>query len=65
MSVPHAGSDRTTRRCSAELDRLRGGHERVVLYDCHSIRSIIPRLFEGLLPHFNLGTYNGASCALD
>ena len=63
MSVPHAGSDRTTRQLSAELDRLRGGHERVVLYDCHSIRSIIPRLFDGLLPHFNLGTNNGTSCA--
>ena len=41
---------------SAELERLRGMHEQVVLYDCHSIRSSIPRLFEGLLPHFNIGT---------
>ena len=37
-------------------------HPRVVLYDCHSIRSVIPRLFEGELPHFNLGTNDGASC---
>jgi len=34
-----------------------------VLYDCHSIRSQVPRLFEGTLPHFNLGTFAGASCA--
>jgi N-formylglutamate deformylase len=48
---------------SAELERLRGVHENVVLYDCHSIRSSIPRLFEGILPHFNIGTNDGASCA--
>jgi N-formylglutamate deformylase len=46
-----------------ELTRLRTRHPRVVLYDCHSIRSRIPRLFEGELPIFNLGTFNGASCA--
>jgi N-formylglutamate deformylase len=48
---------------SAELERLRRVHENVVLYDCHSIRSAIPRLFEGILPHFNIGTNDGASCA--
>src|SRR6188474_150681 len=31
----------------AEICRLRGLHERIVLYDCHSIRSVLPRLFEG------------------
>ena len=48
---------------SAELKRLRGMHAQVVLYDCHSIRSSIPRLFDGVLPHFNIGTNGGASCA--
>jgi formiminoglutamase len=48
---------------AAELERLRRLHPRVVLYDCHSIRSRIPRLFEGELPHLNLGTNAGASCA--
>ncbi len=48
---------------SAELERLRGVHDQVVLYDGHSIRSSIPRLFEGVLPHFNIGTNGGASCA--
>lgn len=47
----------------AELDRLRALHPRVVLYDAHSIRSRIPRLFEGELPQFNLGTNSGATCA--
>ena len=44
-----------------EIARLRASHERVVLYDCHSIRSVIPRLFEGTLPVFNLGTNDGKS----
>jgi len=46
----------------AELARLREHHPRVVLYEAHSIRSVIPRLFEGDLPNFNLGTNSGASC---
>lgn len=45
-----------------EIKRLRTLHPRIVLYDCHSIRSNIPRLFEGMLPHFNIGTNSGASC---
>jgi formiminoglutamase len=45
-----------------ELERLRAMHPRVVLYDCHSIRSAIPRLFSGELPVFNIGTYSGRSC---
>jgi N-formylglutamate deformylase len=47
----------------AEIARLKQTHARVVLYDCHSIRSVIPRLFEGELPNFNIGTNSGASCA--
>ena len=47
----------------AEIARLRQRHRRVVLYDCHSIRSQIPRLFAGVLPNLNLGTHSGASCA--
>ena len=52
-----------TRAVEAELARLRARHPVVVLYDCHSIRSQVPRLFAGTLPNFNLGTYSGASCA--
>ena len=45
-----------------ELARLRRLHPRVVIYDCHSIRSRIPRLFEDELPQFNLGSNSGQSC---
>ena len=46
----------------AELARLGQRHGTLVVYDCHSIRSIIPRLFEGTLPVFNIGTNSGRSC---
>lgn len=46
----------------SEIERLRARHPVVVVYDCHSIRSVIPRLFEGTLPHFNIGTNDGTSC---
>lgn len=48
---------------AAEIEHARGTHGTIVLYDCHSIRSIIPRLFEGTLPHFNIGSNSGTSCA--
>lgn len=44
---------------AAEIARLRAVHPAVVLYDCHSIRSVIPRLFPGELPVFNIGTNDG------
>ena len=47
----------------AELQRVRDIHGVAILYDCHSIRSHIPFLFEGTLPDFNIGTNNGATCA--
>ena len=48
---------------AGEIARLRQKHKRVALFDAHSIRSVIPRLFEGELPLFNLGTNSGASCS--
>jgi formiminoglutamase len=45
------------------ITRLRARHTNIVLYDCHSIRSSIPRLFAGVLPNLNIGTNNGATCA--
>jgi formiminoglutamase len=45
-----------------ELTRLRAIHPRVALYDAHSIRSHIPRLFDGELPQFNIGTNSGNTC---
>jgi N-formylglutamate deformylase len=44
------------------LAKTQARHGVAVLYDCHSIRSYIPYLFEGELPVFSIGTNNGASC---
>lgn len=46
-----------------ELSRLKAQHGHAVLFDAHSIRSELPWLFEGTLPHLNLGTVDGQSCA--
>lgn len=45
-----------------ELERLRDAFGYAMLFDAHSIRGHIPHLFDGRLPDFNLGTFNGASC---
>ncbi len=47
----------------SELQRIREKHGYAILYDAHSIRSEVPRLFEGRLPDLNLGTAKGLSCA--
>jgi N-formylglutamate deformylase len=48
---------------SAEIARIKSAHGYCLLYDCHSIKSVIPRLFPGTLPLMNLGTNSGASAA--
>jgi formiminoglutamase len=48
---------------TAQITRLRERHKTIVIYDCHSIRSVIPNLFPGTLPDFNIGTNDGGSCA--
>jgi formiminoglutamase len=50
------------RAIAAEIERLRACHDRVVLYDAHSIRSLVPRLFDGVLPHLNIGANGRTSC---
>jgi N-formylglutamate deformylase len=45
-----------------EIDRLRGLHEHVVLWDAHSIASELPRFFSGRLTDLNFGTADGGSC---
>ncbi|MNV62017.1 N-formylglutamate amidohydrolase [compost metagenome] len=47
---------------AAEIERVRAIHGIAILYDCHSIRSHIPFLFEGKLPDFNIGTDMGKTC---
>ncbi len=46
-----------------EIERVKARHGFAVLYDCHSIRSKLPFLFEGRLPDLNIGDNNGATCA--
>ncbi len=46
----------------AELERVKARHGVAILYDCHSIRSRIPFLFDGVLPDLNIGTNEGATC---
>ena len=46
-----------------ELTRLRTQHQRVLLWEGHSIRGEVPFLFDGRLPDLNIGTAGGASCS--
>jgi formiminoglutamase len=48
---------------SQELERVKARHGAAILFDCHSIRSNIPFLFDDELPVFNTGTNNGETCA--
>ena len=50
------------RRLEREIERVRSEHGVAMLWDAHSIVSVAPRLFEGRLADFNLGTADGASC---
>jgi N-formylglutamate deformylase len=47
---------------AAEIARMRDTHQRIVLWEGHSIRAEVPMLFEGRLPDLNLGTADGSSC---
>ncbi|WIY53881.1 N-formylglutamate deformylase [Devosia sp. YIM 151766] len=47
---------------NAEIERVRAQHGIAIVYDCHSIRSHIPFLFEDTLPDFNIGTNGTTSC---
>jgi N-formylglutamate deformylase len=48
---------------TAELARLREQHENVLLWEAHSIASVLPRLFDNKLPDLNLGTQDGRTAA--
>lgn len=48
---------------TSALAHAKAGHGYALLLDAHSILSRLPRLFEGRLPHLNLGTADGKSCA--
>lgn len=46
-----------------QVERVKALHGAAIVFDCHSIRSIIPHLFAGTLPDFNVGTNDGRTCA--
>ena len=60
--VAQAGSIPIMRPYPPSLKRLRVKNRKVVLYDAHSILSQVPRLFDGALPQFNIGTNGGVTC---
>ena len=49
-------------KIAATLATLRDLHGYALLWDAHSIPSVVPRLFEGELPVLNVGTWDGRSC---
>ena len=52
-------------KLSRELENLRSRHGYALLWDAHSIFSVVPRFFTGKLADFNLGTADGLSCGPD
>ncbi|MEX2295869.1 MAG: N-formylglutamate deformylase [Dongiaceae bacterium] len=46
---------------AAALDTIHADHGYALLFEAHSIRSVVPRFFEGRLPDINLGTGGGTS----
>ena len=50
-------------RLSKTLKILKNEFGGVLLFEAHSIKSEVPRFFDGQLPDFNFGTYDGKSCS--
>src|SRR3546814_13509990 len=48
---------------AAALGAIKARHGFALLWDAHSIRSVLPRFFEGRLPDLNLGTGDGSAAA--
>ncbi len=46
------------------LGKIKNQFGQALLFDCHSIRSQVPRFFAGKLLDFNLGTADGVSCSI-
>ncbi len=45
------------------LDEIKAHYGQAVLLEAHSIKSAVPRFFDGKLPDFNFGNANGNSCS--
>src|SRR5438067_9831188 len=50
-------------RLQQALEETKARHGYALLWDAHSIFSVLPRFFRGKLTDFNLGTADGKSCA--
>src|SRR3546814_20935106 len=50
-------------KVAAALGAIKARHGYALLWDAHSIRSVLPRFFEGRLPDLNLGTADGKAAA--
>ena len=50
-------------KLQSALQAIRQKHGYALLWDAHSIFSLVPRFFAGRLTDFNLGTADGRSCA--
>ena len=50
-------------RLQQAIAETKAKHGYALLWDAHSIFSVLPRFFEGRLPDLNLGTADGKSCA--
>ena len=48
-----------------ELQRLKKEHGYAILFDAHSIKSQVPKLFDGNLPDLNIGTADGKTLPKD
>jgi len=46
-------------KLAQEINRLKSGHGKVLVWEAHSIASVLPRLFSGRLPDLNIGTNGG------
>ncbi|MGB0496539.1 MAG: N-formylglutamate deformylase, partial [Kangiellaceae bacterium] len=45
------------------LNELKVKHGKALLFEAHSIKSEVPRFFQGKLTDFNFGNYNNKSCS--
>lgn len=52
-------------RIAATLEQTRERFGHALLWDAHSIKSVVPLLFDGVLPDLNIGTNNNSSCTAD
>ncbi len=52
-------------KLATELARMKEQHGYAVLWDAHSIASIVPRFFNGKLPDLNFGTADQTSCSTE